>query len=89
MCRAMPKKPFTTRIEERLVELVGEDAQETGISINRYLEELLTSHLKLRGKLPLDWTPPRGVNWGGKRQKKQSSDRPSTNEATEGGEGDG
>jgi hypothetical protein len=62
----MPRKRFPITIDTRLIDGVKLAAEDAGISINGYMEQLLTGHLKNLGKLPMD-AKPLPESRGGKR----------------------
>jgi hypothetical protein len=76
----MPRKQINFKIDDRLIPAFKEAAQDAGMSINGYLETLLTGHLKHLGKLPMDVTPLPETR-GGKREgtgRKPKDDAPET-----------
>ena len=66
MITALVKKPFATRIDEQILGALSEAADQKGVSIAKYLEQLLIHNLKIAGTLPDDFKPKK-TNWGGKR----------------------
>ena len=66
-CDEMPRKRFPITIDTRLIDGVKLAAEDSGISINGYMEQLLMGHLKNLGKLPMDARPLPEVR-GGKRE---------------------
>ncbi len=81
MCNAdMPRSTRAFRIDERLLEALDRLAQKGNISANKYIENLLMSHAKQVGEIPMDAEPlgdPRGgrrSNSGRKKAVKKESD---------------
>jgi hypothetical protein len=74
----MPRKRFPITIDTRLIEGVKLAAEDAGISINSYMEQLLMGHLKNLGKLPMDARPLPEVRGG----KRDGSGRPKTPKST-------
>ena len=66
MITALVKKPFATRIDEQILGALSEAADQKGVSIAKYLEQLLIHNLKIAGTLPDDFKPQK-TNWGGRR----------------------
>ena len=66
-CDEMPRKRFPITIDTRLIDGVKLAAEDAGISINGYMEQLLMGHLKNLGKLSMDARPLPEVR-GGKRE---------------------
>ncbi len=67
MCDAsMPRSNRAFRIDDRLLEALDRLAKKGNISANKYLENLLLSHTKQVGEIPMD-TEPLGDPRGGKR----------------------
>jgi hypothetical protein len=64
------KKPFATRLDEQIICALSEAADRKGMTIAKYLEQLLISNLKVAGTLDDDFAPKK-TNWGGKREKKK------------------
>ena len=78
MITTLVKKPFATRIDEQIQQALSEAADQKGVSIAKYLEQLLIHNLKTAGTLPDDFKPKK-TNWGGKRvpkDKKAINDTP-------------
>ena len=78
MITTLVKKPFATRIDEQIQQALSEAADQKGVSIAKYLEQLLIHNLKIAGTLPDDFKPKK-TNWGGKRvpkDKKLTTDAP-------------
>jgi hypothetical protein len=74
----MPRINRTFRIDSRVLEALDRIAEKNGASANNYLENLLMSHSKLLGEMPMD-SEPLADNRGGKREgsgrsKKESTD---------------
>lgn len=69
MTTAAMKKPFATRLDENILKALSKAAEKKGVTIAKYLEQLLISNLKVAGTLPDDFKPEK-TNWGGKREKK-------------------
>lgn len=69
MTTALVKKPFATRLDEQILEALSEAADLKGVSIAKYLEQLLIHNLKIAGTLADDFRPQK-TNWGGKREPK-------------------
>ena len=78
-CDEMPRKRFPITIDTRLIDGVKLAAEDAGISINGYMEQLLMGHLKNLGKLSMDARPLPEVR-GGKREG--SGRKPKTDEGT-------
>ena len=66
-CDEMPRKRFPITIDTRLIDGVKLAAEDAGISINGYMEQLLMGHLKNLGKLSMDARPLPEIR-GGKRE---------------------
>jgi hypothetical protein len=67
MCDAfMPRANRAFRIDDRLLEALDRLAKKGNISANKYLENLLMSHAKQVGEIPMD-AEPLGDPRGGKR----------------------
>ena len=67
MCNpAMPRSTRAFRIDDRLLEALDRLAMKSNISANKYLENLLMSHTKQVGEIPMD-ADPLGDPRGGKR----------------------
>ena len=71
----MPRKPTSYRIDERILTALEQASREGNISVNRYLENLLFSHLKQVGKIAMGEEPlgetrgsEKGEARGGKRK---------------------
>ena len=68
MCdAAMPRSTRAFRIDERVLEALDRLAQKGNISANKYLENLLLSHAKQVGEMPMN-AEPLGDPRGGKRK---------------------
>lgn len=63
---AMPRKQINFKIDDRLIDAFRSAAEDSGLSLNGYLEALLLGHLKNLGKIPMD-TQPLPEGRGGKR----------------------
>ncbi|GAP96093.1 hypothetical protein NIES2104_26280 [Leptolyngbya sp. NIES-2104] len=75
----MPRSTRAFRIDDRLLEALDKLAMKSNISANKYLENLLMSHTKQVGEIPMD-TEPLGDPRGGKRA---NSGRPKKTESTD------
>ena len=76
----MPRKRFPVTIDTRLIEGVKMAAEDSGLSINGYMEQLLMGHLKNLGKLAMDARPLPETRGGkrsgaGKPKKDNGDDR--------------
>jgi hypothetical protein len=86
---AMPRSTRAFRIDDRLLEALDRLAQKSNISANKYLENLLMSHSKQVGEIPMNTEPlgdPRGgsrTGAGRKSKKSEETDRASSTEAPE------
>jgi hypothetical protein len=78
----MPRRNRTFKLDDRVLDALEELAHEQNASVNRYLENLLFSHAKTQGKIPVG-DMPLGDTRGGKRE---NSGRP-RKETSEGDEG--
>ena len=75
----MPRKRFPITIDTRLIDGVKLAAEDSGISINGYMEQLLMGHLKNLGKLPMEARPlpeARGGNRSGAGRRKKDAIEP-------------
>lgn len=63
---AMPRIRRSYKIDERVVDALTRAAAKSNMSANRYLENLLFSHGKTVGEIPLD-SMPLGETRGGDR----------------------
>ena len=67
ICHAdMPRTTRAFRIDERLLEALDRLARKGNVSANKYIENLLMSHAKQVGEIPMD-AEPLGDPRGGKR----------------------
>jgi hypothetical protein len=66
MCDVMPRSNRAFRLDDRLLEALDRLAKKGNISANKYLENLLLSHTKQVGEIPMD-AEPLGDPRGGKR----------------------
>jgi hypothetical protein len=71
MPTVLVKKQIPARIDAEIIEALRVASEETGLSIAKYLENLLVINLKSAGHLQMDFTPSK-ANWGGPRKKKSS-----------------
>jgi hypothetical protein len=62
----MPRSTRAFRIDDRLLEALDRLAMKGNTNANRYLENLLMSHAKQSGEIPMDLAPL-GDTRGGKR----------------------
>jgi hypothetical protein len=62
----MPRSTRAFRIDDRLLEALDRLAMKGNTNANRYLENLLMSHAKQAGEIPMDLAPL-GDTRGGKR----------------------
>ena len=53
----MPRKKRSYAIDERLIDAIARAARRSNMSANRYLEQLIFSHAKTIGEIPLDSEP--------------------------------
>ena len=60
------RKNKSFKLDSRVLDALESLAQKRNASVNRYLENLLFSHAKLEGEIPID-AMPIGENRGGKR----------------------
>jgi hypothetical protein len=74
----MPRKAVSYRIDERILSALEAVAKDGNISVNRYLENLMLSHLKGIGKIDMGLQPlgetrgsEKGERRGGKGTKKK------------------
>jgi hypothetical protein len=65
-CSPMPRINRTFRIDSRVLEALDRLAQKGDTNANKYLENLLLSHAKLLGEMPMDAEPLADAR-GGKR----------------------
>ena len=65
----MPKKQVPARIDTEVLEALRLASDAAGMSIAKYLEDLLVNNLKTSGRLPMDFLPSK-AQWGGIRNKK-------------------
>lgn len=82
MCNAdMPRSVRAFRIDERLLEALDRLARKGNISANKYIENLLMSHAKQVGEMPMD-AEPLGDPRGGKRANsgRKKTENTGTNE---------
>lgn len=80
---AMPRTTRAFRLDERLLEALDRLALKGNISANKYLENLLMSHAKQLGEIPMDAEPlgdPRGGKrpGAGRRKTKKTDEQPDT-----------
>lgn len=81
----MPRRNRTFKLDERVLEALEVLAQKNNASVNRYLENLLFSHAKKEGEIPID-AMPLGDSRGGKREgagrksNQDADDRADSNE---------
>ncbi|BAZ10303.1 hypothetical protein NIES4071_21180 [Calothrix sp. NIES-4071] len=61
------RKNKSFKLDSRVLDALESLAQKRNASVNRYLENLLFSHAKLEGEIPID-AMPIGENRGGKRR---------------------
>lgn len=61
------RKSKSFKLDERVLNALESLAQKRNASVNRYLENLLLSHAKQEGEIPID-AMPIGDNRGGKRK---------------------
>lgn len=72
----MPRIGRTIKIDSRVLEALDRLAEKADTSVNNYIENLLLSHAKILGEMPMD-SEPLPDNRGGKRQgagRKKSQD---------------
>lgn len=67
MFSPMPRVHRSFKLDSRVLEAIERLAEKGGTSANSYLENLLLSHVKLLGEMPMD-SEPLPDNRGGKRQ---------------------
>ena len=75
----MPRYTRAFRIDERVLEALDRLAQKGNISANKYLENLLLSHAKQVGEIPMDAEPlgdPRGGKRSGAGRRKKETIEP-------------
>ena len=78
MCSpSMPRSTRAFRIDDRVLDALDKLATKANISANKYLENLLLSHSKQLGEIPMD-AEPLGDPRGGKRA---NSGRPKKTES--------
>ncbi len=76
MCDAtMPRSTRAFRLDDRLLEALDRLAKKGNISANKYVENLLMSHAKQLGEIPMD-TEPLGDPRGGKRDGSGRKSKP-------------
>ena len=80
MTTTIVKKPFATRLDEEILKALSEAADNKGVSIAKYLEQLLISSLRTAGTLADDFAPQKNKNWGGDRSKKKKAEARSKDE---------
>lgn len=64
----MPRINRTFRIDSRVLEALERLAEKNGTNANKYLENLLLSHAKIVGEMPMD-SEPLADSRGGKRER--------------------
>jgi hypothetical protein len=80
MCdSAVPRSTRAFRLDDRLLEALDRLAQKGNISANKYIENLLMSHTKQIGEIPMD-LEPLGDTRGGKRKNAGRPKREDTEE---------
>lgn len=82
-CPEMPRKRFPITIDTRLIDGVKLAAEDAGISINSYMEQLLMGHLKNLGKLPMDARPLPESRGGPRPNSGRPKSNPNTTDAGE------
>jgi hypothetical protein len=77
----MPRRPASYRLDDRILEALDRVARDNNISVNRYMENLLFSHLKQIGAIEMGAKPlgetrgsDKGERRGGKKSKKSQAD---------------
>lgn len=55
--QTMPRKNATYRLDDRIIDLISEKAQDSNTSANRWLEDKLIELFKLSDDLPKDFRP--------------------------------
>lgn len=68
MSLPMPRIVRTFRIDSRVLEALDRLADKGETNANKYLENLLLSHAKLLGEMPMD-SEPLADSRGGKRER--------------------
>jgi hypothetical protein len=63
----MPRRTRTFKLDDRVLDALERLAQKQNASVNRYLENLLFSHAKAEGEIPMG-AMPLGDPRGGKRE---------------------
>jgi hypothetical protein len=88
MCEVtMPRSTRAFRLDDRLLEALDRLAMKGNTNANRYLENLLMSHAKQAGEVPMDLAPL-GDTRGGRRSgagRKVQTSPDTTDEPIEGG----
>lgn len=77
--QAMPRVRRSYKIDERVVDALTRAARKNNMSANRYLENLLFSHAKTTGELPLK-AEPLGETRGGNRTTDKKEQREATDQ---------
>jgi len=71
----MPRKNATYRLDDRIVALISEKAQDANTSANRWLEDKLIELFRLSDDLPKDFRPVGETR--GKHDRKSKTDEDS------------
>jgi hypothetical protein len=95
MCLDMPRKAASYRLDDRILDALDKVARDGNISVNRYLENLLFSHLKQIGRIDMGASPlgetrgsdkgeRRGAAKKGSTRKTKKTTDPASDAPTEG-----
>jgi hypothetical protein len=72
--QTMPRKNATYRLDDRIVALIAEKAQDANTSANRWLEDKLIELFRLSEDLPKDFRPVGETRGRYDRKTKQAND---------------
>lgn len=70
----MPRVRRSYKIDERVIDALSAAAAKSNMSANRYLENLLFSHGKTVGEIPLDAHPLGETRGGDRTQSKEGGE---------------